>query len=423
MANRLWSRLWPFQRKSAAADANAAILAALRAAWGGGASRSGVSITWETALQCTTALCVTRVLSQGLAQLPLKIFQQDGRNKIEALDHPVSRLVKRGPNGFQTWFEFVEFLMIHAVLGKGGFALILRDSQQRVIELLPLPSHWVTTKRRPDWSVYYQVDMTVASDGGTRRLIVEEADMFKIQGPSLDGYRGLAAGLDLAREALGLALATEEQHARLHSNGLQTSGAWSVDGILAADQYEQLSAVIEKKIGLAQAHRPLILDRAAKFQPFGMTGVDAEHLATRSFQIEEVCRALRCMPIMVGHNDKAATYASAEQMFLAHETHDLVPWGIRFEQRVARCLLTPEEMDDGLYSKIMFQARLRGDPKSRAEFYQRGIVDGWLGRNEARAFEDMNPIDGLDEMLSPLNMVLGNPPPAEPAPPALTPPA
>jgi HK97 family phage portal protein len=416
-----WPRLWPFARKSQTATLNEQVLAALRAAFGGGPSRSGVSITWESALQCTTALCVTRVLSQGVAQLPLKIFQQDGRSKTEALDHPITRLVKRGPNGFQTWFEFVEFLMVNAVLGKGGFALILRDSQQRVIELLPLPAPWVTVKRRNDWSVYYQIDLQVGSEGGYRRITVEDADILKILGPSLDGYRGLAAGLDLAREALGLALATEEQHARLHSNGLQTSGAWSVDGILAPEQYEQLSAAIEKHIGLAQAHRPLVLDRAAKFQAFSMTGVDAEHLATRAFQIEEICRALRCMPIMVGHNDKAATYASAEQMFLAHETHDLVPWGARVEQRVARSLLTMDELEGGLYPKIMFQARLRGDPASRAAFYQRGITDGWLTRNEVRAFEDMNPIDGLDEILSPLNMVLGNPPPA--TPPALTPPA
>ena len=414
MANRLWSRIWPFQRKSAAADANAAVIQALRAAMGGGSSRSGVSITWETALQCTTALCVTRVLSQGVAQLPLKIFSQEGRSKTEALDHPVSRLVKRAPNGFQTWFEFVEFLMIHAVLGKGGFALILRDSQNRVVELLPLPSQWVTVKRRNDWSVYYQIDLIVASDSSYRRLIVEDRDIFKIQGPSLDGYRGLSVGLDLAREAMGLALATEEQHARMHSNGLQTSGAWSVDGILGSDQYEQLSAAIESYIGLAKAHRPLIIDRGAKYQQFQMSGVDAEHLATRSFQIEEICRALRCMPIMVGHNDKAATYASAEQMFLAHEIHDLTPGAIRMEQRVARSLLSVDELDSGLYPKIMMQARLRGDPKSRAEYYQRGINDGWMLRNEARGFEDMNPIDGLDEILSPLNMVSGNPPPAEP---------
>jgi phage portal protein BeeE len=148
----------------------------------------------------------------------------------------------------------------------------------------------------------------------------------------------------------------------------------------------------------------------------------------RAFQIEEICRALRCMPIMVGHNDKSASYASSEQMFLAHENHDLLPWGVRVEQRAARSLLTVDELDSGLYPKIMFQARLRSDPKSRAEFYQRGITDGWMTRNEVRAFEDMNPIDGLDEILSPLNMVLGNPPPAEPAPaepapPALTPPA
>ena len=46
---------------------------------------------------------------------------------------------------------------------------------------------------------------------------------------------------------------------------------------------------------------------------------------------------------------------------------------------------------------------LRGTPTERAEFYNRGITDGWMDRNEVRALEDMNPRDGLSEMLMSVN--------------------
>jgi hypothetical protein len=48
---------------------------------------------------------------------------------------------------------------------------------------------------------------------------------------------------------------------------------------------------------------------------------------------------------------------------------------------------------------------LRGDAKQRSFYYTSGINAGWLTRNEARTSEGLDPIDGLDEPLRPLNMV------------------
>ncbi len=48
---------------------------------------------------------------------------------------------------------------------------------------------------------------------------------------------------------------------------------------------------------------------------------------------------------------------------------------------------------------------MRGDAASRSAYYQSGIQNGWLTRNEARAAENLNPIAGLEQPLRPLNMV------------------
>jgi hypothetical protein len=42
--------------------------------------------------------------------------------------------------------------------------------------------------------------------------------------------------------------------------------------------------------------------------------------------------------------------------------------------------------------------------QDRYSAYHNGIADGWLTRNEARAFEDLEALPGLDEPLVPLNM-------------------
>jgi HK97 family phage portal protein len=401
------ARLWPFGRKSVST------LDVWRDIYGLPAVKSGQTVNWTTALQCTTALAACRVISEGIAQLPSRMrrTRADGRGSDVVRDHPLARFIDRGPNDWQTWFEFVETLTFNAVLGKGGFALKVRGIDGRLIELLPLPSMWVTVKRRDDWSVYYEVDLSPGSETGGRRIIVERDAMLHLRGPSVDGYRALE-GIRMAREAIGLALATEEAHARLHANGIMPSGVYTVEGTMTKDQHERISAYLEQAHAQANRSRVLILDRAAKWTSTAMTGVDAQHLETRRHQIEEVCRALRVLPIMVGYSDKATTYASAEQMFLAHVVHSLVPWVRRWETTVARDLLTARETEAGLYFDMSVQGLLRGDAKTRADFYQKAVLTGWMTRNEVRALEELNPLDGLDEPLTPSNMMLGAEPPA-----------
>ena len=142
----------------------------------------------------------------------------------------------------------------------------------------------------------------------------------------------------------------------------------------------------------------MILDRGAKWVTTSMTGLDAQHLETRKHQIEEVCRFMGVMPIMIGYSDKATTYASAEQMFLAHVVHTLSPWYARIEQSADVNLLTERERSSGLYFKFVAAGLLRGAAKDRAEYYARALGSGghaaWMTPDEVRSLEELNPMGG-----------------------------
>ncbi|MGH6755405.1 MAG: phage portal protein, partial [Bradyrhizobium sp.] len=247
-----------------------------------------------------------------------------------------------------------------------------------------------------DYALTYHV---TGADGVTQPLPRES--VLHLRGPSWNGYAGMDA-IQVAREAIGLAIATEETHARLHSNGAKPGGLLSFEKELGREAKERLKALsLENASGLRNAFKTLVLDNGAKWTPFMMTGVDAQHLDTRRFQIEEICRDLGVFPQMVGYADKTATFASAEAFFLAHVIHSLSPWIENWQQVFARDLF-PDE--DDLCAEFSVQGLLRGDHKTRAEFYAAGIVNGYFTRNEVRKWENLNPIDGLDEPLIPLNM-------------------
>ena len=100
-----------------------------------------------------------------------------------------------------------------------------------------------------------------------------------------------------------------------------------------------------------------------------------------------------------------ATFNNLEMMGTHFVQYTMMPWIIRWEQELTRKLLTQGEIDRGLRFKFNVAALIRGDIKTRSEVYAKAIQWGWMTRNEVRALEDQNPIDGLDEPLQPLNMV------------------
>lgn len=379
-------------------------------------SKSGVSVSYATALQVAAVLACIKVVAEGIAQSPCKLMRALKKGGMElARDHPLFWLLYRQPFGKQTAFEFWETIVAHMMLVGNAFVFV-NWVNGRVFELILLEPGKVTVTRHADMSLTYEVD---GLEGGRRQ--VPSGSMWHLRGVSWNGWMGMDT-VRLAREAIGLAMALEQSHAGLHKNGAMPSGIYSVDGTLTEPQHVQLTEWL-KKFAAADRGTPMVLDRGAKWLSQQMTGVDAQHLETRRFQIEEICRIFRVMPIMVGLSEKTATYASAEQMFLAHVTHTLVPWATRIEQSIEVNLLTAKEQRDGYQVKFNLTAMMRGDYKSRQEGLQIQRRNGVINANEWRDLEDMNPRadEGGGQYIVEANMALQDgrdlPPPKAPAAP------
>lgn len=384
---------------------------------GESSSKAGVAVNIDTALRVSVVLACARVIAEGIAQMPLKLFQEraDGGRDLAKKD-PLYRLMWRRPNEWMTSFEFREALTLHAVLAGDGFAFINRVGAQ--VELLPIMPGMVTVRQSADYEITYQVRDAKGAEIGT----FPRANMLHLRGPSWNSYKGLEIVM-LAREAIGLALATEETHSRFFANGAQPGGILSFPNGLGPEQIDRIKkAFSAAQEGVANKFKTLVLDMGAKFEAMAFKGVDSQHLETRRFQIEEVCRALRVFPLMVMQSDKTATFASAEQFFLAHVIHTLGPWAERWEQVLDRDLIDEKRQPD-LFFKHLMQGLMRGDNKSRAEYFKAALGAGgspaWMRPNEVRALDDMNPDADGDYLPMPTKSTTGEKPeedPPEPKP-------
>lgn len=363
-------------------------------------AKSGVSVNWQTALQAATVLCCCRVLAEGISQVPLQIMKRrpGGKGADVAFDHPLYRLLNRRPNGWQTSFEFRETMMFHLILS-GNFYAYKNMVGGQIGELIPIEPGRVSVERANDLSLTYRV---TGEDGASKLFRQEE--IWHVRGSSWNSWMGME-GVRLAREAIGLSISLENSHALLHKNGVQTTGVYSVDGPLNVEQYKQLANWIKAQTSGDNRGLPLVLDRGAKWLQQQMTGVDAQHLETRKHQIEEVCRALRVFPQMVGHSDKTATFASAEAFFTAHTVHSLMPWGERIEQSLDEFIID----DDQYFAMLDFRGFLRGALRDQAEYYAKALGAGgspaWMTQDEVRDETDLNPMGGAAaELREPSNV-------------------
>lgn len=376
------------------------LLDLLDLAVGGRVVKSGQTVNWKTALEATTVLACCRVLCNGVAQVPWKVYRSraPAAGKDEARDHPLFNLLWRKPNSFQTSFEFRRTMVLHMALA-GDFIAFKNVVGGQVRELIPLEPARVTVRQQRDLSLVYEV---TGADGGMKPL--PASMVWHVRGLSWNGWQGLEP-VKLAREAIGLSLALEEAHARLHQNGAQPSGIYSIDGVLGPEQYEKLTKWIAKHAAAENRGSPLILDQGAKWLSQQMTGVDAQHVETRRLQIEEVCRAMGVMPIMIGQADKVATYASAEQMFLAHVIHTLDPLYVAIEQS-ADVQLVGEADQGTIFTEFSRQGLMRGDFKGRQEGLQIMRRNGVINADDWRDLEGLNPREdgGGSEFIVEANM-------------------
>lgn len=382
----------------------------LREVLGRQKSASGKNVSVDTAIEVAAVFACLRVRANGLAQVPLKLMREsaDGKTRQPARDLPLYSILNAKPNDWQTSFEYREMLSFHLDLCGNAYSFVNRSNRAGIMELIPFMPGQMRVVQNDDWTLSYFVR---GKDGQEKEFPAKS--IWHVRGPSWNSWSGLPA-VKIAREAIGLSMAIEEGQARMQKNGVQTSGVYSVEGTLEDKQYQNLKKWIEDNNGGPKnAGGVMLLDRGAKWLNTSMTGVDAQTLETRRFQVEEICRHFGVNPIMIFAESKNTTYASAEQMFLAHVVHTLSPIYARVEQSIDANLLTEREREERIYANFVDGGLLRGSLSEQKDIILGYVNGGVMWPNEGRALLDLNPDPdpASDKLRVPAN-IAGKPPAA-----------
>lgn len=363
----------------------------------GARSVAGPVVNEFTMFTCAAVYAAINQISSDVSKLPcnLKMRRTDGG----ADDYTASkayRLLKFSPNPEMRSMVFRQTITKDALVGKGGFAEIERDSLGRPANLWYLEPHRVQPfydmgKVGPDGRrdpLRYKVD----GDGGQ---IFEARDILHIHGMSPDGVVGFEM-VQVAREAIGLALASQQFAAAFFGNGTRFGGVLSSDTLdLDDEQKEKIRTDIEALHAKAdKAFRLLVLGAGFKFTESGVKPNEAQMKEIRDQQVMEIARFYN-MPLykMKLAMPGAVSYNSTEMQALDYYQGSLLNWITIWEQELDAKLISPLEWGRQ-YFKHNEKALLRGDFKTRQEglatMHDRGVISA----NDWLALEDMNPQPG-----------------------------
>ena len=356
-----------------------------------GRTTSGNSVTQRSSMQLTAVYACVRVLSEGVASLPLVTYKEkkDG-TKVRAVDHPLYYLLHDEPNPEMTSFSFRETLMMHLLLYGNAFAQIIRNGKGDVVALYPLMPDRMKVDRDEHGHIYYeymkQQDEAATMKTGT--VILKPEDVLHIPGLGFDGLVGYSP-IAMAKNAIGMASACEEYGASFFANGASPGAVLEHPGVLK-DPEKVRTAWQEAYGGPHKANRVAVLEEGMKFTPISINPQDAQFLETRKFQIEEIARIFRVPLHIIGDLDHA-TFSNIEEQSLEYVQYTLQPWLIRWEQAIQRSLFTPEEKKT-MFCRFNVDGLLRGNYQSRMQGYSIGIANGFMSVNDVRALEQMDLI-------------------------------
>lgn len=344
------------------------------------------SVSLADALNLSAYVACLNRRCETIGSLPLHL--RDGEKNL-LKDHDLYSVLHESPNAMQTAEEFWSLQTANVDIHGNSCSIIERRTRDNsVISLEPIfDTEMVTLHQRKSGAWYYRVG----------KEEYEPNRILHLKGMSVDGFWGLSR-LAMGRQILQAQLTANDFAMRQFKNGTKIGGFFEMDRDPNDGKVKEFQERMEKYSRAENSGKWMMLLKGMKpigGAEFRAKAIDAELLNSRMFGIEEICRLCNVPPQLIGHSDKASSWASSlEHINLFFLMYSLQPTFVRFEGRIRKSLLTSRDKTLGLEPKFAIQGLLRGDLKARQAFYASALQNGYYNVDEVRDLEERAKIPG-----------------------------
>lgn len=349
-------------------------------------------------MQVATAYRCVKVISDGVASLPLRYMTMQGGRYVEDTRNPLHYLLTVQPQPEMSAFDFWAHAVTLMLLDGNAYIFpryVLGELTDLVLCHKGTVSHDVLNSK-------YVISDCYNGIFGT----FDESEVIHLYLHSCDGRRGESV-IAHARRTLGIAVAGDEETRNRFANGGTVRGFVtndkSVTGFGRVQDDELSNAASSIRDQVANGTTIFSVPGDCDFKQYSLSSTDMQFLETRKFTVREVCRFFG-VPTSYVFDDNATNYKSAEMANLTFLTMTLDPILKRIENELRRKLVPHSQcckhtfMYDrsGIYSL---------DLQSKATYYKQMLEIGAMTANEIRHKENLPEVDGGDTPLVSANLL------------------
>ena len=354
------------------------------------------SVSPDLAMKLSAVYACVYVLSSSVAQLPLHVKRKSG-DKVETVkDHSAYYLLHDSPNAWQTSYKLREYAQSSVLLYGNAYIHIVRDKNGGVVSLESLEPWKVQLLKNGSRYVYayYGDDKTIS-------LSPDDVLHIKSLGPSIKTGKSV---IQTHAETIGLGLDARKFASGFFGGNARPAGILSVKTPLNSNAWENFKKMwqtAQEKLR-SEENKTILLPAELDYKALTVSPVDTELLSMMKLNRSEIAGIFNVPAHMINDLEKA-TFSNISEQTIQFIRFSVMPWVVNWEQELNRKIFTDAERKAGYFVKFNLAGIMRGTAGERATFYHAAITDGWMSRNEARQLEDMNPVEGLDEMLVSVN--------------------
>lgn len=366
---------------------------------------SGMNVGIPQALSYSPVWAAVDMISSDVSRLPFLTYERIGDGKRRAAEHPTYRLLRRH-TGEMTSNLWLSRMVGQSLLYGDGYSIIERgaDGSPRGLRWIH-HDRVICTKERGQ--VFYIVKNRPGVDTGPETARYTPTDVFHLVGLTLDELGGMSL-IAYARNTVGRQLASEQFGDDFFSNSAVPSGWFSHPGEMSQEaQRRFLEAFEARHAGSGKRHRAGVLEEGMSWTPATVSPKDALLVDSLKWGVKDVARFFNLPGHRLG-DDSRTSFSSLEQENRSYFDTTLGKWVSRLESEANEKLFSEtEKLADSHFAEFLQDALFKADMAARHQSYATAIQWGWMSRNEVRARENLNPYDGGDDYLTPLNMQMG----------------
>ena len=353
---------------------------------------------------------VVDFLAESIAQLPLNTYvRNDETDRQRDRTSPAARLLWK-PNKEQTEFEFIRALMTEYFIFGTVYVLVLPDPDSKSgWQMWIIPSLWVTNTTKENAYSAQSITVVAGKSGHVVEIPRTEYVQFKTYSPgNPSGYispiSGLRQTLQEQIEAGNFRKQLWRSSGRLNAQIIRPANVepWN------DEQRKRFIDLFREAWGPGGAKSGSIplLEDGMEIKPFSTSFKEAQWTESVKLSREACAAAFGVNPSLIWHSD-TQTYASSRDNARALYAECLGPKLQMLQQRINSFLLPMVDADPDTYVEFDLTEKLKGSFEERAAILQAAVGGPWMTRNEARADNNLPPVEGGDKLITPLNVVEG----------------